>query len=288
MDEEQEEEEVVRPTPPGLGGFSILSILSSIHYNELSVDGSAEGSALGSSSIVDPGHISNTTVSSTSATFSICDPFLDSYCPRNQHPRRRNDPTKHPGNATPATATAKHAFQHRKTRTHNPHVRITRQHRTPSSKTPGSPSPPTSTFEASSSTTKTTTTLLSLPSQAQQRVLEAPWMRYVAVDGVSAVDKMEGGRGEEGHRHSKLGGASATSLIRKFDDHTPIISITSNSKPTEVMAYYSSGLNDILPKPFTKDCLLVVLEKHPIHLMAMQTMNNILAPSESHHSQTRL
>ena len=58
----------------------------------------------------------------------------------------------------------------------------------------------------------------------------------------------------------KLDGISATSLIRQFDPMTPIISMTSNAKPTEVIKYYSSGMNDILPKPFTKDGLLGMLE----------------------------
>jgi len=39
----------------------------------------------------------------------------------------------------------------------------------------------------------------------------------------------------------KLDGVSATSLIRQFDHMTPIISMTSNSKPNEIMTYYSSG-----------------------------------------------
>lgn len=60
----------------------------------------------------------------------------------------------------------------------------------------------------------------------------------------------------------KLDGVSATSLIRKFDPMTPIISMTSNSKPNEIMTYYSSGMNDVLPKPFTKEGLLNMLEKH--------------------------
>ncbi len=60
----------------------------------------------------------------------------------------------------------------------------------------------------------------------------------------------------------KLDGVSATSLIRKFDPMTPIISMTSNSKPNEIMTYYSSGMNDVLPKPFTKEGLLGMLEKH--------------------------
>ena len=39
----------------------------------------------------------------------------------------------------------------------------------------------------------------------------------------------------------KLDGVTATSLIRQFDHMTPIISMTSNSKPNEIMTYYSSG-----------------------------------------------
>ena len=39
----------------------------------------------------------------------------------------------------------------------------------------------------------------------------------------------------------KLDGISATSMIRQFDHMTPIISMTSNSKPNEIMSYYSSG-----------------------------------------------
>ena len=58
----------------------------------------------------------------------------------------------------------------------------------------------------------------------------------------------------------KLDGVSATSLIRQFDHMTPIISMTSNSKPSEIIKYYSSGMNDILPKPFTKDGLCDMLE----------------------------
>jgi osomolarity two-component system response regulator SKN7 len=40
----------------------------------------------------------------------------------------------------------------------------------------------------------------------------------------------------------KLDGISATSLIRQFDHLTPVISMTSNSRPSEIMSYYSSGV----------------------------------------------
>jgi osomolarity two-component system response regulator SKN7 len=39
----------------------------------------------------------------------------------------------------------------------------------------------------------------------------------------------------------KLDGISATNMIRRFDPMTPIISMTSNSKPSEILTYYSSG-----------------------------------------------
>lgn len=41
---------------------------------------------------------------------------------------------------------------------------------------------------------------------------------------------------------------------------TPIISMTSNSNPNEILTYFSHGMNDILPKPFTKEGVLGMLE----------------------------
>ena len=85
----------------------------------------------------------------------------------------------------------------------------------------------------------------------------------VAVDGVGAVNKMNLEKYDLVLMDivmPKLDGVSATNLIRKFDQGTPIISMTSNSKPNEIMTYYSSGMNDILPKPFTKEGLLEMLE----------------------------
>ena len=49
-------------------------------------------------------------------------------------------------------------------------------------------------------------------------------------------------------------------LIRRFDASTPIISMTSNSKPQDIMMYYNIGMNDFLPKPFTKEGLLDMLD----------------------------
>lgn len=74
----------------------------------------------------------------------------------------------------------------------------------------------------------------------------------------------------------KLDGVSATSLIRQFDHMTPIISMTSNSKPNDVVTYYSSGMNDILPKPFTRETLFTMLEvcSGPCHVAIRLLMLN--------------
>lgn len=72
-----------------------------------------------------------------------------------------------------------------------------------------------------------------------------------------------------------LDGVSATSLIRQFDPRTPIISMTSNSQPNELLTYMANGMTDVLPKPFTKEGLLNMLEKHLIHLKTVTQMEQI-------------
>ncbi|KAL1761223.1 HSF-type DNA-binding-domain-containing protein [Schizophyllum commune] len=106
----------------------------------------------------------------------------------------------------------------------------------------------------------------------------------VAVDGVSAVNKMNLEKYDLVLMDivmPKLDGVSATSLIRKFDHMTPIISMTGNAKPNEIMTYYSSGMNDILPKPFSKEGLLDMLEKHLMHLKVIQQMSRALPQTVS-------
>lgn len=67
----------------------------------------------------------------------------------------------------------------------------------------------------------------------------------------------------------------ATSLIRQFDMYTPIISMTSNAQPQDVDSYLQSGMNDVLAKPFTKRGLFGILDKHLIHLKAIQMSGEI-------------
>lgn len=59
-----------------------------------------------------------------------------------------------------------------------------------------------------------------------------------------------------------MDGLIATSLIRKFDLKTPIISMTSNFEPVDVIKYIDIGMDDCLAKPFTKEGMIVMLQKH--------------------------
>ncbi|KAF8323412.1 hypothetical protein DL93DRAFT_2033305, partial [Clavulina sp. PMI_390] len=73
----------------------------------------------------------------------------------------------------------------------------------------------------------------------------------VAADGFGAVSLMEGNRSTDGKNRNKfdlvlmdivlpkMDGVSATTLIRQFDVNTPIISMTSKSRPDEVSTYFS-------------------------------------------------
>lgn len=58
----------------------------------------------------------------------------------------------------------------------------------------------------------------------------------------------------------KLDGCSATSMIRQFNRITPIVAVTANVKPSHVMTYYTSGMTDVLEKPFAKGEVIDILE----------------------------
>ena len=51
----------------------------------------------------------------------------------------------------------------------------------------------------------------------------------------------------------RLDGVEATSRIRQFDINTPVISMSSNMATEDMLRYLSSGMNDVLPKPFNRD-----------------------------------
>ncbi|KAK4999117.1 kinase-regulated stress-responsive transcription factor skn7 [Elasticomyces elasticus] len=90
-----------------------------------------------------------------------------------------------------------------------------------------------------------------------------------ALDGLEAVNKLNGGSKYDlvlmDIIMPNLDGVSACHLIRQFDA-TPIIAMTSNIRSDDISMYFQHGMNDVLPKPFTKEGLLSMLEKHLAHL----------------------
>ncbi|KAL4874518.1 HSF-type DNA-binding-domain-containing protein [Aspergillus karnatakaensis] len=90
-----------------------------------------------------------------------------------------------------------------------------------------------------------------------------------ALDGLEAVNKVQ-----DGSKYDlilmdiimpNLDGVSACHLIRQFD-RTPIIAMTSNIRSDDIQLYFQHGMDDVLPKPFTRKSLLDMLEKHLVHL----------------------
>ncbi|MCJ1246621.1 kinase-regulated stress-responsive transcription factor skn7 [Trapelia coarctata] len=90
-----------------------------------------------------------------------------------------------------------------------------------------------------------------------------------AFDGLEAVNKMNAGSKYDlvlmDIIMPNLDGVSACHLIRQFDA-TPIIAMTSNIRSDDIQMYFQHGMDDVLPKPFTKEGLLNMLEKHLGHL----------------------
>lgn len=68
----------------------------------------------------------------------------------------------------------------------------------------------------------------------------------------------------------KMDGIVTTRNIRRYDSLTPIVSMTSNFTHNDIMEYIGIGMNDILPKPFSKSTLYDILEKHCAHLKIIQ------------------
>ncbi|KAI9820861.1 MAG: kinase-regulated stress-responsive transcription factor skn7 [Thelocarpon impressellum] len=108
-----------------------------------------------------------------------------------------------------------------------------------------------------------------------------------ALDGLEAVNKMNAGSKYDlvlmDIIMPNLDGISATSLIRNFDS-TPIIAMTSNIRSDDISMYFQHGMNDVLPKPFTKEGLLTMLEKHLGHLKVQKDIEPIQPQPISHGS----
>lgn len=87
----------------------------------------------------------------------------------------------------------------------------------------------------------------------------------VVTDGLSAITTLEKFRYDLVLMDivmPNLDGATATSIVRSFDNHTPIIAMTGNIEDQDLITYLQHGMNDILAKPFTRDDLHSMLIRY--------------------------
>lgn len=87
----------------------------------------------------------------------------------------------------------------------------------------------------------------------------------VVTDGLSAISTLEKKRFDLVLMDivmPNLDGATATSIVRSFDNETPIIAMTGNIEDQDLVTYLQHGMNDILAKPFTKDDLHSMLIRY--------------------------
>lgn len=99
-----------------------------------------------------------------------------------------------------------------------------------------------------------------------------------ATDGLGAVGKLSNNKYDLVLMDivmPHLDGVSAAALIRQFDQLTPIIAMTSNIRRDDIQSYFNNGMNDVLPKPFTKEGLLKLLERCLSHLKVNKNAGQI-------------
>ncbi|GES96529.1 stress response regulator/HFS transcription factor [Rhizophagus clarus] len=116
----------------------------------------------------------------------------------------------------------------------------------------------------------------------------------VAADGITAVNKMQIHQYDivfmDIELQSEFNGLSVTQQIRRFNNEVPIIGMpppqsssnsnnnqsTNNSTNSDYVNYLRSGMNDLLPKPFTRQELFNKIDKFCNHL---KTNNVLISPS---------
>lgn len=114
----------------------------------------------------------------------------------------------------------------------------------------------------------------------------------VVTDGLAAISTLEKFRYDLVLMDivmPNLDGATATSIVRSFDIHTPIIAMTGNIEDQDLITYLQHGMNDILAKPFTKDDLHSMLIRYlrdRVPLIKQQEQRAHAANNPHHHHST--
>lgn len=86
----------------------------------------------------------------------------------------------------------------------------------------------------------------------------------LVADGVEAVINMSTGSFDlilMDMQLPHLDGLQATQNIRKFNRRTPIVSMTARLSEEDVRRYFEGGIDEVLPKPFSKQSVLRIIEQ---------------------------
>ncbi|KAF3939277.1 hypothetical protein ABW19_dt0207883 [Dactylella cylindrospora] len=113
---------------------------------------------------------------------------------------------------------------------------------------------------------------------------------FYACDGYEAIRKFNDANGPQYDLilmdivMPNLDGVSTCQIIRNTRPDMkdpPIIAMTSNIRTSDINLYFTNGMIDVLPKPFTRDGLLQMLEKYLSRLMLHNPEPTTTAPLQS-------
>ncbi|CCE62172.1 hypothetical protein TPHA_0C00150 [Tetrapisispora phaffii CBS 4417] len=110
----------------------------------------------------------------------------------------------------------------------------------------------------------------------------------VVTDGLAAISTLEKYRFDLVLMDivmPNLDGATATSIIRNFDNETPIIAMTGSIEHQDLITYLQHGMNDILAKPFTRRDLYSMLTRYLKNRVPLSQQVNI--PADVVHKQLK-
>lgn len=111
----------------------------------------------------------------------------------------------------------------------------------------------------------------------------------VASDGLNAITNLETQRYDLVLMDivmPNLDGATATSIVRSFDNETPIIAMTGNIDDEDLVTYLQNGMTDILAKPFTKNDLYSMLVRYLKNRIPISQQNALKTQNPSHSPHT--
>ncbi|KAK6540327.1 kinase-regulated stress-responsive transcription factor skn7 [Orbilia ellipsospora] len=112
-------------------------------------------------------------------------------------------------------------------------------------------------------------------------------LAYYASDGYEAIKKFNDGNGPQYDLilmdivMPNLDGVSTCSIIRTAKPDMkdpPVIAMTSNIRTSDITLYFNAGMIDVLPKPFTREGLLQMLQRYLSRLLVNNSDPNAPPP----------